>query len=81
MSSNLRIKKGEQKVPVIACPPPHLIVLTDPFTKYTSSHNYMEKVDFLCFEVEAPNGINLIMFRDSSMTFSAKNQKKIKVLF
>ena len=41
----------------------------------------MEKADFLYFEVEAPNGINLIMFRDSNVTFSAKNQKKIKVRF
>ena len=31
----------------------------------TPSYNYMEKADFLYFEVEAPNGINLIMFRDS----------------
>ena len=35
-------------------------------------YNHMEKANFLYFEVEAPNGINLIMFRDSSMTFSAK---------
>ena len=32
----------------------------------------MEKGDFLYSEVEAPNGINLTMFRDS------KNQKKKK---
>ena len=29
------------------------------------SDNHMEKADFLYFDVEAPNGINLIMFRDS----------------
>ena len=36
----------------------------------------MEKADFLYFEVEDSNGINLIMFRDISVTFSAKNRKK-----
>ena len=41
----------------------------------------MEKADFLYFEVEGPNGINLIMFGDSSLTFFCKNQKKIKVHF
>ena len=40
----------------------------------------MEKADFLYFEVEAPNGINLIMFRDSSVTFLQKPEK-IKVRF
>ena len=42
---------------------------------------HMEKADFLYFEVEAPNEIHLIMFRDSSLTFPAKNQKKLKVHF
>ena len=36
----------------------------------------MDKVDFLYSEVQAPNGIKLIMFRDSSVTFSAKIRKK-----
>ena len=40
---------------------------------------YMEKADFLYFEVEASSGTNLIMFRDSDVTF--KTQKKIKVRF
>ena len=35
----------------------------------------MEKADFLYFEVEAPNGINLIMFWDISVIFSAKIRK------
>ena len=47
----------------------------------TPSYNHMEKADFLYFKVEAPSGINLVMFRDSSMTFSAKIRKKIKVAF
>ena len=38
----------------------------------TPSYDHMEKADFLYFEVEAPNGINLIMFRDSSVTFAEK---------
>ena len=38
----------------------------------------MEKADLLYFEVEDPDGINLIMFRDSSVTFSAKIRKKIR---
>ena len=33
---------------------------------------HMEKADFLYFEVEDPKGTDLIMFRESSMTFSAK---------
>ena len=37
----------------------------------TLSYNHMENANFLYFEVEAPKGINLIMFRESSMTFSA----------
>ena len=41
----------------------------------------MEKADFLYFEVEAPNGINLIMFLDNSLTFSAKIRKKLRCLF
>ena len=40
------------------------------------SYYHMGKVDFLYFEVEAPKGIHLIMFRNSSLKFSAKNQKK-----
>ena len=36
----------------------------------------MEKADFLYFEVEAPNGIDLIMFRDSSVTLSDKKRKQ-----
>ena len=40
------------------------------------SFYHMGKADFLYFEVEAPNGINLIMFRNSSLTFSAKIRKK-----
>ena len=40
------------------------------------------KPTFFYFEVEAPKGINLIMFRNSGLTFSAKkNQKKIRVRF
>ena len=41
----------------------------------------MEKADFLYFEAEAPDRINLIMFRDSSVTFSAKIRKQNKVRF
>ena len=41
----------------------------------------MWKADFLYFEVKAPKGINLIMFGDSSVIFSAKIRKKIKVRF
>ena len=37
---------------------------------------HMGKADFLYFEVEAAKGINLIMFRNSSLTFSAKIRKK-----
>ena len=33
------------------------------------------------FEVEAPNGIDLIMLRDSSLTFSAKIRKKLRCVF
>ena len=36
----------------------------------------MEKADYLYFKGEAPNGTNLIMFRDSSVTLSAKFRKK-----
>ena len=39
----------------------------------------MEKADCLYFEIEDPNVINLIMFRDSSVTFSAKIRKKVRV--
>ena len=42
------------------------------FTNLTPSCNHMEKTDILYFEVEALDGINLIMFRDRSVTFSAK---------
>ena len=39
-------------------------------------------MDLFYFEFEAPNGINLIMFRDSSVTFSANiRKKKIKGCF
>ena len=31
-------------------------------------NNHMEKVDFLYFEVEVHNGINLIIFQDSSVS-------------
>ena len=41
----------------------------------------MEKADFLYFEVEAPNMINLIMFWDRSVTFSAKIRKKLRRVF
>ena len=47
----------------------------------TPLYIHMEKAEFLYFEVEAPNGINLILFRNSSLTFSAKIRKKIKVPF
>ena len=36
----------------------------------------MKKADFLYFEVEAPSGINLIMFMDGSVIFSAKMREK-----
>ena len=38
----------------------------------------MEKADFLYFEFKTPNGISLIMFRDCSVTFSAKIKKNKK---
>ena len=38
----------------------------------------MEKADLLHYEVETPDGINLIMFRDGSVTYSAKIRKKNK---
>ena len=41
----------------------------------------MEKADFLYFEVEALNGINVIMFRDTSVTFSAKIRKTLRCVF
>ena len=42
----------------------------------TPSYNHMEKADSLYLEVEPPpHGINLIIFRDSSVTFSAKITK------
>ena len=44
-------------------------------------YNHMEKADFLYFEVEDPNEINLITFRDSSVIVSAKISETIKVLF
>ena len=42
------------------------------------SYNHMEKADF---EFEALNGINVIMFQNSSVTFSTKIRKKNKVRF
>ena len=43
------------------------------------SYNHMGKADF---EVEAPKGINVIMFRDSNYPdIFCKNQKKIRVRF
>ena len=44
-------------------------------------YNHMEKPDFLYFEFEAPNRISLIVFRDSSVKFSAKIRKKGSVPF
>ena len=41
----------------------------------------MEKADFLYFDIEAANETNLIMFWDSSVTFSAKITRTIKVQF
>ena len=46
----------------------------------TPLYNHMGKADFLYVEVEAPKGIILIMFSDSSLTFSAKIRKKLKGL-
>ena len=42
------------------------------------SYNCMEKADFLFFEVEAPSGINFIIF-NGSVTFSEKNKKQQKL--
>ena len=42
---------------------------------YAPSFNHIGKADFLYFEVEDPNGIDLIMLWDSSMIFSAKVTK------
>ena len=39
------------------------------------SYYHMGKASFLYFEVETPKGINLIMFRNSNLTFSAKSEK------
>ena len=39
-------------------------------TLFLSSGLHMEKKEFLYLDVKAPKGINLIMFRDSSVTFS-----------
>ena len=39
------------------------------------------KRNFYKLLLRPPNGINLIMFRDSSVTFSAKIRKKIEVRF
>ena len=51
----------------------------------TPSNNHMEKAVFSYLEVESPNGINLIMFRDSSVTFAKiskkKKKKKIRCIF
>ena len=35
-------------------------------------YNHMKKADFLYVEFEAPSEISLIMFKDSSVNFSAK---------
>ena len=44
----------------------------DTFTRGKAPlYNHMEKADFLNYEFEAPNGISLIMFQDSSVKFSA----------
>ena len=40
------------------------------------SYNHTEKADFLYFEVEDPNEISIIMFRESSVTSSAEIRKK-----
>ena len=45
-------------------------------------YNHMEKTDFLYFEVEAPNGINLMMFRDILLRhFLQKSEKNIRCIF
>ena len=41
-----------------------------------ASFNHMEKTDFLYFEVEDSNGINLIMLRERTVTISAKMRLK-----
>ena len=41
----------------------------------------MEKADFYTFEFDAPNRINLIIFRDNRVTFSAKIRKKDQSAF
>ena len=43
--------------------------------------NHIEKADFLYFEVKAPNEANLMTFRESSVTFSAKIKKKLRCVF
>ena len=58
-----------------ACENIHLSKNTD----YSPSYNYMEKADLLYFEVEAPNGINVIKLQDRSGTFSAKVRQKKKL--
>ena len=49
--------------------------------KLSPSYNHMEKPDFSYFEVEDPNGINLIMSRDSTVTFSAKIRTNLSCNF
>ena len=41
----------------------------------------MEKADFLYFEFEDPNGINLIMFWDCNVKFSVKITQKLRFVF
>ena len=56
---------------------PHL----NPTLLHRTSYNHMERADFLYFEAEAPNGINLVMFQDISMTFPAENRKNNGAFF
>ena len=44
-------------------------------TPWTPSYNHMEKADLVYSAVEDPKGINLIMFRDSSVKFLQKWDK------
>ena len=45
----------------------------------TSLHNYMERADFLYFEVEAPMGLALLCSGIGACLFFAKIRNKIKV--
>ena len=58
-----------------------LIYQWDYSTDVTPSYNHIQKADFLYFEVEAPYGINIIVFRDSSVTCSAKIIIKLGCVF